>query len=268
MRRNVIILTHGWTGSSVFTGLLGTAGYWLGAETMKKPDYDTFENQGLVELNRKMMDDLRLDGNHEHEFSRESVLELERRAGSLDLAPYRAFLERCESHAPWAWKDPRLTWTIRQWHPLLPADRTAYIVLTRDDRQAWISANLRRHVQSMAFTRAYNHGITASNIAYLEERALPYVRLSFEDLLLTPERTLETLNDFLGLQLGMDHLKSVFREPLYRKSRNFKDAVVASLIYWKNFGERDGRGRLGKAAAAVSARGADPMGATAQAARR
>lgn len=244
MRKNVIILTHGWTGSSVFSGLLGTAGYWLGAETVKKVDYDTFENLGLVELNRRMMSELRFGQDHEHEFSADAVLELERRAATLDWTPYRAFLERCEARAPWAWKDPRLTWTIRQWHHLLPADRTAYIVLTRDDRQAWISSNLRRHVQSMAFTRSYNHGITASNIAFLEQHGLPYVRLSFEDLLLTPERTIEILNSFLGLDLTMDRLRSVFREPLYRKSRGVKDAVLAALIYLKNYGERDGRGRL------------------------
>ena len=95
----------------------------------------------------------------------------------------------------------------------------------------------------MAFAQAYNHGITRSNVAYLEQHGLPHIKLSFEDLLLTPEKTLDGLNGFLGLDLTMDSLRSVFRDPLYRKSRSFKDHVIASLIYWKNYGERDGRGR-------------------------
>lgn len=259
MKKNVIILTHGWTGSSVFSALLGTAGYWLGAETVKKVDYDTYENQGLVELNRQMMQELAFGQDHEHEFSYDAVLDLERRADRLQWDPYRAFVARCESHAPWAWKDPRLTWTIRQWHRVLPLERMAFIVLTRDDRQAWISSNLRRHVQSMAFTQAYNHGITRSNVAYLEQHRLPHIKLSFEDLLLTPEKTLDGLNGFLGLDLTMDSLRSVFRDPLYRKSRNFKDYVVANLIYWKNYGERDGRGRRQKQdSPALIMRGAGP----------
>jgi hypothetical protein len=246
MTKNVIVLTHGWSGSSMLAALLGTARYWLGEETVEKSDYDTFENRRLVELNRQMMSELGLTENYEHEFSFESILELERRADRLDWNPYRDFVATCEEKAPWAWKDPRLTWTIRLWHRLLPVDRTAFIVLTRDDRQAWVSSNLRRHVQSMAFTQAYNHGITRANVAFLEQHKLPYIKLSYEDLLLSPGPTLERLNEFLGLGISMGDLLAVSRGKLYQKSRSFSDYVVATLIYWKNYGERDGRWRRGK----------------------
>jgi len=55
MKKNVIILTHGVSGSSVFAALLGRAGYWLGSETVQKPDYDTFENAALVALNYELL---------------------------------------------------------------------------------------------------------------------------------------------------------------------------------------------------------------------
>lgn len=68
MQRNVIILTHGWTGSSVFTGLIGKAGYWYGDRTFQKHDYDTHENVELIELNKRMLTELGYTGDHEREF--------------------------------------------------------------------------------------------------------------------------------------------------------------------------------------------------------
>src|SRR5262250_792355 len=108
MKKNVIVLTHGWSGSSMLAALLGRAQYWLGDATVEKSDYDTFENSRLVELNRKMMGELGLTENYEHEFSPETILDLEKRADRLDWSPYREFAEACEARAPWAWKDPRL----------------------------------------------------------------------------------------------------------------------------------------------------------------
>jgi len=244
-RKNVIVLTHGWTGSSIFSALFGEAGHWLGGETMAKPDYDTFENAGLVALNNRLLRDLAPTLNHEHHFAPADVQEIATRASALDLQPYRQFIADCNQHQPWLWKDPRLTWTIRAWAQVLDLETTAFLVLTREPMQAWISANLRRHVQSFAFTRRYNSGITESNLHFLQEAGLPHLQLNFEDLLLTPEATLERLNGFFKLDLSPAHLHDVCRLPLHRKSRNWKDFLLASLIYLKNFGERDGRGRLG-----------------------
>ena len=50
---NVIILTSGISGSSVLTGLISRAGYWLGDVTHKK-EYDTYENQELIDLDLQL----------------------------------------------------------------------------------------------------------------------------------------------------------------------------------------------------------------------
>ncbi|MDO9091408.1 MAG: hypothetical protein Q7U99_02005 [Rubrivivax sp.] len=243
-RKNVIVLTHGWTGSSIFSALFGEAGYWLGGETMAKPDYDTFENAGLVALNNRLLQQLAPKLNHEHQFAQADVEAIATRSRSWDMRPCRDFVAECGQHQPWLWKDPRLTWTIRAWAQVLDLQTTSFLVLTRDPTQAWISANLRRHVQSFTFTRSYNEGITQSNLRFLQEGGLPYLKLSFEDLLLAPEATLERLNSAFDLGLGLTQLHEVCRLPLGRKSRNWKDFALASLIYLKNFQERDGRGRL------------------------
>lgn len=241
--RNVVILTHGWTGSSVFAALMGRAGCWLGSETVVKTDYDTFENADLVAWNRRLLAMFAPQLDHEHHFEPADVTRIERAAESLDLQPLREFVARCQAHGSFVWKDPRLTWTIRIWARVLDLERTDFLVLTREDLQAWISANARRHVQSWSYTRKYNHGITESNSVFVRSLGRPVVRMSFEDLLLEPEDTLARLNTRFGLAICLSDLMHVCREPLYRRSRGWLDLLQSTGIYVKNFGERDGRRR-------------------------
>jgi hypothetical protein len=242
VKKNAIILTPGLTGSSVFAALFGLAGYWLGNHTVQNTDYDTFENAELVALNRELLGALAPGFNHKRRFSIEDIVGIERASQTGELQPCREFLARCMSHSPWLWKDPRLTWTIRVWAKVMDLRQTAFLVLTRDDLQAWISANNRRRIQSMRYTREYNDGITTANIRFLEESRLPFMKASFEDLLLQPEQMLDRLNDFFGLELSMSALRSVCGERLYHRSRGFKDLVMAALIYARNYHGRDGRG--------------------------
>lgn len=240
---NIIILTHGWTGSSVFAALLARAGLWLGAETVQKSDYDTHENADLVNLNRRLLAQLAPGIDHEHHFSPADVEQIAQRSARMDVEPLRHFLASCDSHGAWLWKDPRLTWTMRVWNQVIPPGSVRYLILTRETKQAWVSSNLRRHVQSMRFTREYNDGITASNLRFVQQSGRPHVVLSFEDLLLRPQLTLDRLNETFSTRLDLQDLQAVCRQPLYRKSRNLRDFALASLIYLKNFNERDGRGR-------------------------
>jgi hypothetical protein len=145
------------------------------------------------------------------------------------------------AHSPWLWKDPRLTWTIRVWAKALDLERTAFLILTRDDLQAWISSNQRRHIQSLRFTREYNGAITRSNRRFVESQGLPCLALSFEDLLLEPARTLDRLNESFGIELTEADVRAVCQSPLHRKNRGWKDFVLAALIYAKNRGQRDAR---------------------------
>lgn len=238
MRKNVIILTHGWTGSSVFTALIAKAGYWYGNDTFQKIDYNTFENLELIELNKRMLGELGYGGDHEHEFDPEEVIRLAERSADIDLSPYADFVTRCGENSPWIWKDPRLTWTIRVWAKLLKLEDVAFIILTRDDEQAWISSNLRRHIQSRRFTHAYNHGITDSLKQFLTHAGKDFVELEFEDLLLRPEATIADINSHLGIALTEADLRSVYKGQLHRKSNGLKNKLKATAIYLKNYGQR------------------------------
>jgi hypothetical protein len=232
-RRNLIVLTCGLSGSSVYTALLSQAGYWCGDRTMVKPDYDTHENAQLVELNEELLRQLAPGLQYQHEFDHRAVLEIARRAGEHHLAPLREFVSSCGRHGPWLWKDPRLTWTIRVWARVLDRDSVDFLVITRDTVQAWITANLRRHVQSLAYTRHYNDGILHANLEFIDRG--PVLLVSFEDLLLRPPETLARLNQHLGLHLTLEQLKAVCKLPLYRRSRGWRDGIEAGLIYLKNY---------------------------------
>ena len=98
MRKNIIVLTHGWTGSSVFAALLGRAGYWLGRSTVKNKDYDTFENADLVARNRELLHLLAPGIDHERYFSFEDVSRVAQASANLNLKPYRDFLTTCASN--------------------------------------------------------------------------------------------------------------------------------------------------------------------------
>jgi hypothetical protein len=128
---NVVVLTIGWTGSSVLTGLLRAAGFWAGHSTIRKRDYETYENAELVRLNRALMEQAGVGEKYAAAFERRWLDDVSIHANSRDLSPYRAFVEDCEGHAPWVWKDPRLWVTIRFWQPLRPRGRVKYILLTR-----------------------------------------------------------------------------------------------------------------------------------------
>ena len=238
MRKNVIILTHGWTGSSVFTALIAKAGYWYGKDTFQKIDYNTYENLELIELNKRMLEELGFGGDHEHEFDPQEVIRLEQQSANIDLSPYREFVARCNQNSPWIWKDPRLTWTIRVWAKMLELEDVAFIILTRDDEQAWISSNLRRHIQSRRFTHAYNHGITDSLKQFLGQVNKNFVELEFEDLLLRPEDTIADITRHLGTVLTKEDLTNTYNGQLYRKSNGLKDKLKATAIYLKNYNQR------------------------------
>ncbi len=238
MKKNVIILTNGLSGSSVTAGLLARGGYWTGDSTFIKKDYNTNENNELIELNKTIMRSLGYHDDYKRAFSREAIDMIARRHDELDKTPYREFVERCNANRPWVWKDPRLWLTIRFWRHVLDMDDVQFILLSRDYEQIWISEVHRRDIISPAYSRAYNQGIRESLLDFFKENELPFFDLWYEDLVVHPDRTIPRLNEFLGTELTVDDLRKDFRGELFKKPRGLKDKLLAWAIYLKNYGER------------------------------
>lgn len=235
---NVVIFTAGLAGSSVVAGLLADAGYWAGADTAKKPDYDTFENRDLVALNDRLLREAGFHERFDRVFRREHIDEVMERLAGVAPEPYRQFVEECGRHVPWVWKDPRLWLTIRFWARFLDRERLRIILVSRQHSQAWISHILRRRIQTPRYCRDYMDGVRASFLGFVAENRLPCLEIVYEDLLLAPEPALERLGDFLGREFPMAALKRVHHGRLYRRQHGTADYLRAMLVYLKNYGER------------------------------
>jgi hypothetical protein len=239
MRQNIIILTSGLTGSSVLTGLISRAGYWMGNATFQK-EYDTHENKELIELNRRIFEQAGYPANHVPEFSDDVIQRIASIPDHGDSQLFRTFLKKCDAHQPWIWKDPRLWMTIRYWKRFLDLNRCKFIVLTRSSRQLWVSTIRRRQVViAYKDSRAHERHIRSSALDFLQSHGASYVEVRYEDLIVRPAETITKLNQFLETSLSVEDLKSVYHKPLYKTPGNsLFDFLEAVLIYWKNYSER------------------------------
>ena len=231
---NVIILTAGLSGSSVLARLLARAGYNLGAETTKKPDYDTGEDAELVALNQRLLAAAAPGLDTTRRFDLSAPGEVAGLIGALDPEPYREFAARAHEAGPFLWKDPRLWATFSFWAPLLDHDRLRIILLEREPLQWWTSTLLRRQVYSFEGLRRYNDGVGAACRAGAVAAGLAHYELIFEDLLLNPAETIAALNSFLGTLLKPSDLEAVYDGELGRRRHGPFDHAKAALIYGRN----------------------------------
>lgn len=239
MKKNVVILTSGLSGSSVLTGLIARAGYWMGDSTFKKSDYDTFENRGLIELNLRLFQEAGYKGNYLLEFSQDAMRNISGLAGRIDERPFREFIAMCDRNQPWIWKDPRLWLTIRFWKHLMDLEACSFIVLTRGLMQSWISSTLRRQITSYRYARRYETSIQKSALEFLNENGIPHLDVTYEGLIQQPAETIERLNRYLDIELEVEDLKAVYHKPLYKSPRSsLAKHMKAMLIYVKNYSER------------------------------
>jgi hypothetical protein len=237
-QNNVIILTSGLSGSSVLTGLISRAGYWTGDRTHKK-EYDTYENQDLIDLNLRLIEAAGYSGDYTREFSSEALARIGMLRGAVDDTPFRRFLATCDQRGPWIWKDPRLWLTIRFWKEILPLDDCRFILLTRDLRHAWVSSTLRRQIRSYSSLKLYEQKILDSITRFLDDGQLSYLHLVYENMIVRPEEAIAQLNAHLDINLSVEDLMAIYHSPLYKVPRSSPmDYIKAGLIYAKNYRER------------------------------
>jgi hypothetical protein len=240
MKSGVIVLTSGLTGSSVLTGLIARAGYWTGLAVHDKVgEYSTYENIRLIELNRSLFTAAGYTGNYLTEFCPDLLRQMDRLAGSIDVTPYREFLAQCDRHSPWVWKDPRLWSTIRFWSRLLAPRRCRFILLTRSLFYSWVSVLRRGQIRGYRDLRSYEAAILRANREFVAAVGAPAIEMCYEDLILHPAESIGRLNRFLGADLSVADLESVYHKPLYRSPNGSTwDVARAVLIYAANYSRR------------------------------
>ena len=231
MKKNIIIITPGQSGSSVLAGVIATQGYWLGEDT-KKLSFDTHENAGLVDLNIKILEMMGFKGVLKTDMSRDFFAKMKRIAGSIDSDPFRRFINECDAHSPWIWKDPRLSFTIHLWDQLMDMKKCKFILITRDLVQDFAGSVLKRKsALSLRERKTLSEKYKTSWNLFFENRGLDCFKCTFEDMLLDPEAFLERLNPFLDTTLTVADVKSVYEGELYKKRYGPFSVTKAGLYY-------------------------------------
>jgi hypothetical protein len=174
-------------------------------------------------------------GNYVKEFSTDAIARVGALHGRTDDLPYREFLRKCDEHGPWVWKDPRLWLTIYFWKNLLNMQECRFILLTRDLLQGWVSGTLRRNVRNYGTFKHYETSIVNSIISFLKGNNLPYLHITYDNLISRPEETISDLNRHLQAHLTIQDLEAVYKGSLHRSPRkSMIDCARAGLIYLKS----------------------------------
>jgi len=232
MNKNIIIVTPGQSGSSVLAGVIATQGYWLGEDTKKKPSFDTHENAGLVDLNIKILEMMGFTGVLKTDMSREFFAKMKRIAESIDSEPFCRFVNECNAHSPWVWKDPRLSFTIHFWDQLMDMEACKFILLTRDPVQNFVRSVLKgKATLSLGEMKTLRRKYKASWDVFFENRGLDCFKCTFEDMLLNPEAFLERLNRVIGTTLTVADLEGVYKGELHKRRYGPFSVAKAGLLY-------------------------------------
>jgi hypothetical protein len=128
---------------------------------------------------------------------------------------------------------------MRFWKEFVNLADCRFILLTRGSMQSWVSSTLRRQITTYRYSKDYEGRIKQSIVDFLDENALSYLHLQYEDLISVPAVAIEQLNRHLETSLTVEDLKQVYHKPLYKNPRNsWQKHVKAMLIYLKNYSER------------------------------
>ncbi|MHA1284838.1 MAG: hypothetical protein ACTSQP_20240 [Promethearchaeota archaeon] len=231
---NVIIFSSGLSGSSVLTGFIARAGFWLGHNT-KKIFYDTYENEKLVDLNIRLLKESGYTGEDVGDIIPPSIDHIKNLKNKLDLNQYKLFINDCNRHKPWIWKDPRLCYTIFFWKHLVDLNRVKFILMTRDLKQTWTGVLLRLN-KAISYNnlKTINENCIKSAKDFLQEYSIPSLDLSFEDLIIMPEKSIEKINNFLSIDLGLADFREIYKGNLYKKrwsNYDYKKAFLKFYVY-------------------------------------
>lgn len=237
---NVIVLTTGISGSSVLTGLLAKAGLWVGDETVFKDNitgkYETFENRKLVDLNESLIQAAGITFEAKKRYDPDARNQFAALADNIDTAPYTDFIKECDGHAPWIWKDPRLFLTIGFWKNLLELDQVKFIVIYRNPYELWKSQTNKRIIYSYRYLKDSEAQSRKELLEYLGEQGIDYHLIEYDQFTQQPAAQIAKLNDYCNVTLSMDDWQGLYRET--PAMDRYKRALMAYLIYFKNYGDR------------------------------
>ena len=237
---NVIILTTGISGSSVITGFLAKSGFWAGEDTVFKDNitgkYDTYENKQLVTLDDALIKNAGIEFNHKSYYDKDSRSIFNRIYKETDTIKYNKFIEECNSHSPWIWKDPRLFLTIGFWKNCLDLNTTRVIVIHRNSYELWKSQMSKRIIYSYRYLKKSEDKSRQELLNYLDSNKFSFISLEYDQFTSDPATSINELSRFIGTDLKKETWDEIYRPPAKRSY--YKRTALAYLVYLKNYKTR------------------------------
>lgn len=237
---NVIILTTGISGSSVLTGFLAESGFWAGDDTVYKDNltgkYETYENIKLVDLNNLLVKEAGVEFEGKARYAPNARDRLNDLYTEIDTTQYNRFIEECNSHSPWIWKDPRLFLTIGFWRNCLDLTNTKVIVLHRNSYELWKSLTIKRIIYSYRYLKNTEDKTRQELLNYLESNNFSYISLEYDQFTSDLVSSIKKLDEFIGMNLKKENWDKIYK-PTSKYSR-YKRTLLALLIYIKNYKSR------------------------------
>ncbi len=237
-KHNVIILTTGLSGSSLFTKLLCKHGYWCGEKTITKNNYsghyNTYENEVLVKLNQTLLDKCQVDFSVQDQFDDKLFAQIEKLSQTIDLKPYTAFIKECDNHQPWVWKDPRLIHTLGFWLKLIDRENCRFLYVARRPWWLWVSFLNKRRLIDYTTLKHYETQSLSKSINALKSWGGLVELFYFDDLISNPKTSLGRLNRFLRISISLEDFKqNSHSTPTFEHKAQIQ--IKAILIYLKNY---------------------------------
>jgi len=237
---NVIILTTGISGSSVITGFLSKSGLWAGDDTVFKNNltgkYETFENKKLVDLNDSLLNEAGVEFEGKARYDASSRDKLNKIHAEIDTTKYNKFIEECNMHTPWIWKDPRLFLTIGFWKNSLDLTNTKIVVLHRNSYELWKSLTNKRIIYSFRYLRDSEDKTRHELLNYLDSNNFSSISIEYDQFTRDPVKSINKLNKFIGTNLKKETWDEIYK-PTSMVSQ-YKRTLLAYLIYIKNYKSR------------------------------
>jgi hypothetical protein len=219
---------------------MARSGLWAGDKTVFKDNltgkYETYENRKLVELNDELVKLADINFESKTYYDATARDKFDNMYSLIDATKYNAFLDECNSHSPWIWKDPRLFLTIGYWKNLIDPNKTKIIVLYRNTYELWKSQAIKRIIYSYNYLKFSEENARHELTRYLETNNLSYTTLEYDQFCRDPSTSINKINDLLGSELTKEKWDDIYR-PTSRLS-NYKRTLLAYLIYIKNYNSR------------------------------
>ena len=237
---NVIILTTGISGSSVITGFLAKSGLWTGDDTVFKDNvtgkYETYENTKLVNLNDSLIKEAGANFEGKARYDATARGKFNELYEKIDATKYNKFIEECNDHSPWIWKDPRLFVTIGFWRNCLNLSNIKVIVLHRNSYELWKSQAIKRIIYSYSYLKKSEDKTRNELISYLESNNFSFISLEYDQFTRGPATSISKLNEFIGANLKKENWDEIYRST--STFSQYKRTLLAFLIYIKNYKSR------------------------------